>query len=81
MSHTHLAQGGPIDCDVLVCGNDAEARRVVGGLAELLGLRVVDAGPARNARVVEGLTVLFLEINRRYKIKGAGIRITGIPDQ
>ncbi len=79
VSQTHLIQGGPIDCDVLVCGEDEEARRLVGGLAGLLGLRAVDAGPARNAQVVEGLTVLLLEINRRYKIKTAGIRVTGLP--
>jgi len=34
----------------------------------------------RNARVVEGLTVLLLELNRRYKSRGAGIRVTGISD-
>jgi len=80
ISHTHLAHGKAPDCDVLVCGDDAEARQQAIGLAKLLGLRGLDAGPARNARVVEGLTVLLLEINRRHKVKGAGIRITGIPE-
>ena len=77
VSHTRLAHGEPVACDVLVCGDDADARQQVIKLASLLGLRGLDAGPARNARVVEGLTVLLLEINRRYKVKGAGIRITG----
>lgn len=80
ISHTHLGQGDGIDCDVLVCGDDADARQEVIRLAGLLGLRGLDAGPARNARVVEGLTVLLMELNRRYKSRGAGIRITGLPE-
>ncbi|MGE5850929.1 MAG: NADPH-dependent F420 reductase [Candidatus Methylomirabilota bacterium] len=79
ISHIHLGHGDAIDCDVLVCGDDADARQAVVTLADLLGLRALDVGPARNARVVEGLTVLLMEINRRYKSRGAGIRITGLP--
>jgi hypothetical protein len=71
ISHDHLARMGALDSDVLVCGADAEARQEVIRLA---------AGPLRNARVVEGLTVLLLELNRRYKSRGAGIRVTGISD-
>ncbi len=44
------------------------------------GLRALDAGPAQHARTVEGLTPLLLELNRRYKTKEAGIRITGLPE-
>ncbi len=80
ISHTHLAHGETNACDILVCGDDADARQDVIKLAGLLGLRALDVGPARNARVVEGLTVLLMEINRRYKARGAGIRITGIPN-
>lgn len=81
ISHAHLAHGETNACDVLVCGDDADARQAVIKLAGLLGLRGLDMGPARNARVVEGLTILLMEINRRYKARGAGIRITGLrPD-
>jgi len=80
ISHTHLGQGDGVDCDVLVCGDDADARQEVIRLTALLGLRGLDVGPARNARVVEGLTVVLMEINRRYKSRGAGIRITGLPE-
>ena len=80
ISHDHLARMGALDSDVLVCGADAEARQEVIRLAALLGFRGLDAGPLRNARVVEGLTVLLLELNRRYKSRGAGIRVTGISD-
>ena len=79
VSQTHLGHGGAAACDVLVCGDDADARQEAIRLAELLGLRGIDAGPARNARVVEGLTILLIGINRRYKAKGAGIRVTGLP--
>ncbi|MBI2000145.1 MAG: NADPH-dependent F420 reductase [candidate division NC10 bacterium] len=79
ISHTHLAHGETNACDILVCGDDADARQGVIKLAGMLGLRGLDVGPARNARVIEGLTVLLMEINRRYKARGAGIRVTGIP--
>jgi NADPH-dependent F420 reductase len=79
ISHTHLAAGEPPDSDVLVCGDDPAARQEVIRLAGLLGLRGIDAGPARNARVIEGFTVVLLSVNKRYGSKGAGIRITGIP--
>lgn len=69
-----------IDCDVLVCGDDPDARRLAMALVEKAGLRALDAGPAQYARTVEGLTPLLLELNRRYKTKEAGIRITGLPE-
>lgn len=81
LSSTHLGAGEePIACDVLVCGDDAAARAEVVKLVEMAGLRGLEAGPARNARVVEGFTVLLLELNRRYKSKGAGVVITGLPE-
>ena len=69
-----------IDCDVLVSGDDPDARRLAITLVEKAGLRALDAGPAHYARIVEGLTPLLLELNRRYKTKEAGIRITGLPE-
>jgi 8-hydroxy-5-deazaflavin:NADPH oxidoreductase len=68
-----------IDCDVLVCGNDAEAKRTVMGLVAEMGLHAYDVGPAESARVVEGLTSLLIRLNIRYKVKGSGIRLTGLP--
>ncbi len=41
--------------------------------------RGIDAGPLVNAKVIEGLTSILIGINIRYKIPGAGIRITGLP--
>ncbi len=68
----------PVDCDVLVCSDDPDAKAVAIVLAEKAGIRGLDAGPLQNAVVVEGLTPVLIGINMRYKVKGAGIRITGL---
>lgn len=68
------------DCDVLVCGDDPEARETVIGLARDMGLRAWHAGPIANAAAAEALTSVLISINMRYKVPGAGIRITGLPD-
>jgi 8-hydroxy-5-deazaflavin:NADPH oxidoreductase len=68
-----------IDCDVLVCGNDAEAKKAVMGLVAKMGLQAYDVGPAESARVTEGLTSILIRLNIRYKVKGSGIRLTGLP--
>ncbi|HXH09183.1 MAG TPA: NADPH-dependent F420 reductase [Alphaproteobacteria bacterium] len=68
-----------IDCDVLVCGNDAEAKKTVLGLIAKMGLQAYDVGPAESARVVEGMTSLLIRLNIRHKVKSSGIRITGLP--
>ena len=68
-----------IDSDVLICADNPEARRVAGELVAMLpGARAVDAGPLKNARLVENLVSLLIAVNRRHKVKHAGIRITGI---
>ena len=68
----------PVDCDVLVCGDAAGAKAAVIALAEAAGMRGIDAGALKNAVAAESLTPLLLHINKRYKVKGAGIRITGL---
>ena len=75
----HLAGGhDQIECDVLVCGDDKEAKAEAIALATAAGMRGIDAGPLQNAVVVEGLTAVLIGINLRYKVKGSGIKITGI---
>ena len=69
-----------IECDVLVCGDDIAAREVVIGLAKTIGLRAWHAGPIANSAVAEALTSVLISINARYKVGGAGIRITGLDD-
>ena len=80
VSAAHLAEPDhAIDCDVLVCANDEAARTLVISLVEDLGLRAFDAGSLRNAIALESLTPVLVHLNKRYKSKGSGIRITGIP--
>lgn len=75
-----LKAQGAVDCDVLVFGDDRAARDTVIALADALGTRGIDGGPLGNSVAAEALTSVLIGINRRYKIDGAGIRITGIPD-
>jgi len=66
--------------DVLICSDDVDARETTRRLVEQTGLRGVIAGPLERARIVEAITGLLLKINRRYGVKSAGIRITGIEE-
>jgi hypothetical protein len=64
---------------VIVCGDDADARKLLRPWVEAIpGCRYVDGGKLENARIVESLTALLIGINRRYKVPGAGLRITGL---
>jgi NADPH-dependent F420 reductase len=68
-----------LECDVLVAGDKVAARQTVIDLAEDAGMRGWHAGPLANSAAAESLTSLIIQINRRYGIDGAGIRITGTP--
>jgi NADPH-dependent F420 reductase len=68
----------PIDCDVLVCGDDKEAKAGVIQLAAEAGMTAWDAGPLANSVVPEGLTSVLIGLNTRHKVKASGIKITGI---
>lgn len=67
-----------VDCDVLVCGDDTEAKKEAIKLVEAAGMRGFDAGRLKNAIAVESLTPVLIGLNIRYKGTGAGIRITGL---
>jgi NADPH-dependent F420 reductase len=68
----------PIDCDVLVCGKDAEAKEVIIGLAnQIAGVRGVDAGGPSQSRYVEMITSLLINLNRKYKTQ-TSIKVVGI---
>ncbi|MBS60493.1 MAG: NADPH-dependent F420 reductase [Anaerolineaceae bacterium] len=67
-----------IDCDVLVCGNDASACEEVITLVEAAGMSGIHAGLLVNAIAIESLTPVLISLNKLYKIRDAGIRVTGI---
>lgn len=73
----HLLTDDPINCDVLVCGNNKEARQRVIDLMGAIGMRGVHAGLINNAAAAEALTSVLINLNRQYKTH-TGIRITGI---
>ena len=68
-----------IETDVLVVGADRETRDTVIALIKKIGIDAFDAGMIQNAVVVETMTAALIAINIRYKIKGAGIRLIGVP--
>jgi NADPH-dependent F420 reductase len=74
-----LRSGGDVDCDVLVFGDDKAAKEVVIELAKAAGTRGIDGGALVNSAAAEALTSVLIGINRRYKVDGAGIRITALP--
>ena len=67
-----------IECDLLMCGGDAEAKETVAALGRSMGLRVLDVGGLGNAGPLEGITAVLATINRRYKLKNSGFKITGL---
>jgi NADPH-dependent F420 reductase len=68
-----------VDCDVLICGGNIDAKRTVMDLARAIpGVRGVDAGPIENSRTIEQLTALLVSLNIRHSVKSAGLRITGM---
>jgi 8-hydroxy-5-deazaflavin:NADPH oxidoreductase len=70
--------GAEVDEDVLLCGDDAEAKARIGELVERIpGLRWIDCGPLTTARILEPITAALISINRRYGVRGAGVRLTG----
>ncbi len=69
-----------LDCDVIVCSDDANATQITRALsAKIPGVRAIDGGKLENARILEQITALLVGLNIRHK-GHAGIRITGLPD-
>ena len=70
-----------IDCDVIVCSDDAGTSQLARTLAgKIPGVRAVDGGKLENARILEQITALLIGLNIRHKGHG-GIRITGLPPE
>ena len=67
-----------IEGDVVVCSDHQEAKQQVMALAERIPkIRAVDGGALANARYVEEVTAMLLNINRIYKAHTM-IRIVGL---
>lgn len=76
-----LGGDASLDCDVIVCSDDADASQLTRELAaKIPGVRALDGGRLENARIVEQITALLIGLNIRNK-GHAGIRITGLPPE
>jgi 8-hydroxy-5-deazaflavin:NADPH oxidoreductase len=72
-----LASGDAIDADVFIASDDAEAAEVVRSLLSKLDIRGWHVGPLANSAAAEALTSVLIQLNRRYNLIQAGIRVTG----
>jgi 8-hydroxy-5-deazaflavin:NADPH oxidoreductase len=68
----------PVDCDVLVCGEDAAAKARIIELAGAFGARALDVGALRQAHTLERLTALLIGLGRKMGRHELGVRITGL---
>ena len=79
LAAAHLAAREPTEEDVLVCGDDATAKQRSLELgAKLVAGRAIDCGPLANARALEGMTAVILNVNKQFGV-AAGLRIVGLP--
>jgi 8-hydroxy-5-deazaflavin:NADPH oxidoreductase len=70
-----------VECDIIVCSDEAEATHTVRKLAaKIPGVRAIDGGKLENARILEQITALLIGLNIRHK-GHSGIRITGLPEK
>lgn len=72
-----LATDEDIACDVLVFGDDKDARSKIVNLVRHTGLRGLHGGALANSAAAEALTSILIFINKTYSVDGAGIQITG----
>lgn len=79
LTHHLVHLDAEIDFDVLVCADDKAAGELVVALEREIGLGAFYAGVLANSVVGEALTSVLIALNQRYKVPGAGIRLTGIP--
>jgi NADPH-dependent F420 reductase len=69
----HIMEG-----DVVICADNPDAKSLVSALTgKIPNLRPVDGGGLLNAKYVEQITPLLININRIYKVH-SGIRIVGV---
>jgi NADPH-dependent F420 reductase len=72
-----LATDQDIDCDVLVFGDDKDARAQVAALVGQTGLRGIQGGALANSAAAEAMTSVLIFINKTYQVDGAGLLVTG----
>ncbi len=76
-AHTLNSLENSINCDILVCGNDLEAKKKVMTLISKLDVATYNAGPAANARCIEAITPILIRLNisKAVSFSHAGLKI------
>jgi NADPH-dependent F420 reductase len=76
-AHTLNAIDDPINCDILVCGNDLKAKTRTIELIKILNVNAYNVGPAYNARCVEAITPILIRLNisKAVPFTHSGIKI------
>lgn len=76
-AHTLNALDDPINCDILVCGNDLDAKKKVINLLTQIGVTAYNAGPVENARCIEAITPILIRLNisKAVPFTHAGLKI------
>ena len=78
VSAEKLASDNPFETDVLIFGDERQARDRVVELANKAGLRGIHGGALANSAAAEALTSALIFVNKTYKVEGgAGIKLTG----
>jgi NADPH-dependent F420 reductase len=78
VSAEKLASDNPFETDVLIFGDERQARDRVVELANKAGLRGIHGGALANSAAAEALTSVLIFVNKTYKVEGgAGIKLTG----
>jgi len=76
VSAHNLDSEGPVECDILVFGDDVPARNAVVEMVASMGLRGLSGGALVNSAAAEALTSILIYMNKTYQADGAGIRFT-----
>ena len=78
-AHLLANLGEPLDCDEFVAADSPEARdRVMAILTRIPSVRWINAGPLRYASALEGMTLLAVSLNRRFKSREGRYHFLGI---
>ncbi|WP_456297121.1 NADPH-dependent F420 reductase [Vibrio sp. AK197] len=67
----------PINCDILVCGNQLDAKKKVMAVINQLDVKTYNAGLAESARCIEAMTSILIRLNisKDVPFSHAGITI------
>ena len=75
MAASHLFEDDFSQGEILVFGNKKEAREIVIGLIQEIGMKGWHAGSIDNSVVAESMTSVLIFMNKFYKMQGSGFKI------